>query len=349
MHGSKRVLQMYAGALLYASRVGQTCRMVRVGVDENVADELLADFPPEATIVRLGRTIPEPVDVDFWILPFYRKDAQNAFPLLRGLKVAQSLMAGVDWILPWLPPDVTLCDGRGIHDISASEWVLAAIMSMTKRIPLYRDLQTRHQWRGFATVTDGFASEPGPARGQYTILADDLSGKTVLIVGYGSIGAAIEARLTPFGVSVMRVARTPHETPKVSQVSALEALLPQADIVVLIVPLTADTRAMFGEKQMRLMKPGALLVNAARGPVLDTDALVRALEEHRIRAALDVTDPEPLPEAHPLWDAPNCLITPHIGGSTPEFIHRAFRFAAQQVRRFAAGEPLENVVTEAGY
>ncbi|HEX3569520.1 MAG TPA: 2-hydroxyacid dehydrogenase [Acidobacteriaceae bacterium] len=323
--------------------------MVRVGVDENLADELLAQFPREAQIVRLGRTIPEPMDVDFWILPFYRKDAQNAFSHLRGLKVAQSLMAGVDWILPWLPAGVTLCDGRGIHDISASEWVLAAILSMMKRIPVYRDLQAKHQWKGFASVTDGFLAEPGPARGQYTILAEDLSGKTVLIVGYGSIGAAIEARLTPFGVSVLRVARTARENPAVSAISQLDALIPHADIVVLIVPLTPETRGMFDERLLKKMKPGALLVNAARGPVVDTDALVRALEERSIRAAVDVTDPEPLPDNHPLWSAPNCLITPHIGGSTPDFIYRAFRFAAQQVRRYAAGEPLENVVTEAGY
>jgi phosphoglycerate dehydrogenase-like enzyme len=323
--------------------------MVRVGVVENLADELLADFPAEAQIVRLGKTVSGPVDVDFWILPFYRRDAQKAFPQLRGLKVAQSLMAGVDWILPWLPPNVTLCDGRGIHDISASEWVLAAIMATMKRIPLYRDLQGKHQWRGFATVTDGFLSEPGPARGQYTILAEDISGRTVLIVGYGSIGAAIEARLNPFGVSVLRVARTARANPLVSAVSELDTLIPQADIVVLIVPLTDETRGLFGERQMILMKPGALLVNAARGPVVVTDALVKALQERRIQAAVDVTDPEPLPENHPLWSAPNCLITPHIGGSTPEFIFRAFRFAAQQVRRFEAGEPLENVVTEAGY
>jgi phosphoglycerate dehydrogenase-like enzyme len=323
--------------------------MVRVGVDENLAVELLAEFPAGAEIVRLGRMIPEPVDVDFWILPFYRKDAQNAFSHLRGLKIAQSLMAGVDWILPWLPAGVTLCDGRGIHDISASELVLAMILASMKRLPLYRDLQAKHQWRGFASVTDGFLNEPGVARGQYTVLAEDLSGKTVLIVGYGSIGAAIEARLNPFGVSVLRVARSARADPLVSPVSEMDALIPRADIVVLIVPLTAETRGLFGERQMQLMKPGALLVNAARGPVVDTDALVRALQERRIRAAVDVTDPEPLPEDHPLWSAPNCLITPHIGGSTPEFIFRAFRFAAQQVRRFQSGEPLENVVTEAGY
>jgi phosphoglycerate dehydrogenase-like enzyme len=106
---------------------------------------------------------------------------------------------------------------------------------------------------------------------------------------------------------------------------------------------------MIGVVELGLMKRGALLVNAARGPVVVTDALLHALQQHRLRAALDVTDPEPLPAGHPLWSVPNCMITPHIGGSTPEFIHRAFRFGAKQVRRFIAGEDLENVVTEAGY
>ena len=323
--------------------------MLRVGVDENLAEELLADFPPEAKIVRLPRAVPAPVEVDFWILPFYRRDAQTAFEQMRGVKVAQSLMAGVDWVLPWLPREIVLCDGRGIHDISASEWVMAAIMSAMKRFPLYRDLQRAQSWRGFATVTDGFMGEGGPARGQYKVLADDVAGKTVLIVGYGSIGAAIEARLTPFGVNVIRIARSAREAPKVSAVSDLHKLLPQADIVVLIVPLTAETRGLIGANELALMKPGALLVNAARGPVVDTDALVHALNELRVRAVVDVTDPEPLPEGHPLWSAPNCMITPHIGGSTPEFIYRAFGFAAQQVRRFIAGEPLKNIVTDAGY
>jgi len=322
---------------------------VRVGVDENVAPELLTDFPPEVEIVRVSRAISAPVEIDFWIVPFTPKIAMATFPQIRGVKVAQSLMAGVDWILPWMPKSVTLCDGRGIHDISASEWVMAAIMSAMKRIPHYRDLQSQHQWRGFATASDGFLSESGPARGQYTILAEDLSGKTVLIVGYGSIGAAIEARLAPFGVNVLRVARTPRTEPKVSAISELNGLLPLADVVVLIVPLTDKTRGLIGAAEIASMKRGALLVNAARGPVVVTDALVAALSEGHIRAVLDVTDPEPLPEEHPLWSAPNCMITPHIGGSTPEFIHRAFRFAAAQLRRYIAGEPLENVVDEAGY
>ena len=323
--------------------------MVRVGVDENLAEELLKDFPREAEIVRLPKGLASPVDVDFWILLFARKDAAQVFQQLRGVKVVQSMMAGVDWIRPWLPKEVTLCDGRGIHDISASEWVMAAVMAEMKRIPLYRDLQAKQDWRGFATRAEELAGEPGVARGQYRVLSEDLAGKTVLIVGYGSIGAAIEARMTPFGVTVVRVARSAREEPKVSAISELHSLLPEADIVVLIVPLTDATRGLIGAKEIGLMKRGALLVNAARGPVVETDALVDALAAGRIRAAVDVTDPEPLPPGHPLWTAPNCLITPHIGGSTPEFIYRAFRFGAEQVRRFAAGEKLENIVTDAGY
>ena len=254
--------------------------MVRIGVDENVAEELLKDFPRQVQLVRLPRVIATPVELDFWILPFYRKDTEAAFHQLRGVKVAQSLMAGVDWILPWLPRDIVLCDGRGIHDISASEWVMAAIMATMKWLPLYRDLQNKQQWKGFATVTDGFLGEDGPSKGQYKVLAEDLSGKTVLIVGYGSIGEAIEARLTPFGVSILRVARGARRQPPVSAISDIHALLPRADIVVLIVPLTDATRGLFGAPEIALMKHGALLVNAARGPVVVTDALVAALQEH---------------------------------------------------------------------
>ena len=324
--------------------------MVRVGVDANVAEELLTGFPPEAEIVRL-RSEPggEPQEVDFWILHFVRRDAPQVFQTLRGVKVVQSMMAGVDWITPWLPKDVTLCDGRGIHDISTSEWVMSSILATMKQIPHYRDMQTAQRWRGFARQGETLDGEQGAARGLYRLLAEDLAGKTVLIVGYGSIGEAVEARLKPFGAEVVRVARRARTEPKVHAIDELKDLLPEMDVVVLIVPLTDGTRGLMGAAEIAAMKPGALLVNAARGPVVDTDALVNALEQRRIRAALDVTDPEPLPEGHPLWTAPNCLITPHIGGSTPQFIYRAFRFGAEQVGRFVRGEPLANVVGEGGY
>jgi phosphoglycerate dehydrogenase-like enzyme len=323
--------------------------MVRVGVDENLAQELLVDFPREAEIVRLPRRPSGVQDVDFWIIPFARKSAEETFRHMRGVKVVQSMMAGVDWITPWLPKDVVLCDGRGLHDISASEWVLTAILTSLKRFPYYRDMQLQQEWKGQASITDGFMKVGGAQVGQYAILADDLAGKTVLIVGHGSIGAAIEARLAPFGVKIIRLARSARKQPEVFAIGELRRLLPEADVVVAIVPLTAETNGLIGAVEIGLMKPGALLVNAARGPVVVTDALVEALQKERIRAVVDVTDPEPLPPAHPLWSAPNCMITPHVGGSTPEFIHRAFRFGAEQVRRFIAGEELENVVSDAGY
>ena len=323
--------------------------MVRVGIDATLSEELLTDFPPETEFVRLPRDLASSVEIDFWILPFARREVTELFPHLRNLKVVQSVMAGVDWLVPWVPKNVTLCDGRGVHDISASEWVLSVILATMKRLPHYRDLQARHEWRGFASGEDTLESEPGPARGQYRVLGEDLAGKHVLIVGFGSIGEAIERRLAPFGVTVTRIARTARTSPEVHSIRDLHAQLPTADIVVLIVPLTPETRGLIGEPELALMKPGALLVNAARGPVVVTDPLVQALQQGRLRAALDVTDPEPLPPDHPLWSAPNCLITPHIGGSTPEFIYRAFQFAAAQVARFARGEPLLNIVGEQGY
>ena len=164
--------------------------MVRVGVDENLAEELLVDFPREAKIVRIPRHSSEVQDVDFWIIPFAAKSAQKTFQRLRGVKVVQSMMAGVDWITPWLPQDIVLCDGRGLHDISASEWVLTAILSSLKRFPYYRDMQLRQEWKGQASIRNGFMDVGGAQVGQYAVLGDDLAEKTVLILGYGSIGAA---------------------------------------------------------------------------------------------------------------------------------------------------------------
>jgi phosphoglycerate dehydrogenase-like enzyme len=323
--------------------------MVRVGVDVSVRDELLSGFPPEATFVRIPAQPAEPIDIDFWLLPFFRKDAPQVFQYLRGVQVVQSMMAGVDWILPWLPKDVMLCDGRGIHDISTSEWVLAAILAAQKRFPLYRDQQLRQEWRNFGGTGDELLDSGGANTSLYRVMQDDLAGKTVLIVGYGSIGTAIEKRLKAFDANVLRLARTARPETGVYGIGALHELLPQADIVVVIVPMTQETKGLISAPELALMKRGALLVNGARGPVVNTGDLVEALQEFRVRAALDVMDPEPLPAGHPLWAAPNCLITPHIGGSTPQFIHRGFRLAAEQVRRFAAGETLDNVVKEDGY
>ena len=146
---------------------------------------------------------------------------------------------------------------------------------------------------------------------------------------------------------MLRVARSPRTGPVVHAVSELDNLLPLAEIVILILPSTAESRGLIGRRQLALFRQGALLVNAARGPIVNTDALVEALNSGRIRAALDVTDPEPLPEEHPLWRCPNLLFTPHIGGSTPQFAPRSLRTVADELRRYMKGEPLKNVVQAA--
>jgi phosphoglycerate dehydrogenase-like enzyme len=179
------------------------------------------------------------------------------------------------------------------------------------------------------------------------VMLEELTGKRVVLVGYGSIGKDIETMLEPFHVELIRVARTARANPKVHAVSELDALLPKAQVVVLILPATAESRWLIDERQFGLMKQGTLLVNAARGPIVNTEALVEALKSGKIRAALDVTDPEPLPPEHPLWKCPNLLITPHVGGSSPEFARRALKVAADELRRYMAGEPLLNVVQAA--
>ncbi len=168
----------------------------------------------------------------------------------------------------------------------------------------------------------------------------------MLIIGYGRIGAAIERRLAGFEVaSITRVAHRARDTePPVHAVSDLPSLLPQADVAILIAPHTPETDRMIGAQQLALLPDGALLVNVARGRLVDTDALVAELATGRIRAALDVTDPEPLPAGHPLWHSPGILISPHVGGASSAFHPRADRLLSAQLARFAAGRPLSNVV-----
>lgn len=324
--------------------------MLHVGLPANIPEQLLAEFPQgDVELLRLPDKLEGQVEIEFWIPPSFGWVAAGMFPHLRGVKVVQSLMAGVDWILPHLPPGVLLCDGRGLHDIPVSEWVLSAILVSLKRFPEYRDHQRAEVWAGQKgqRAQQAAAAKPAQAALPYFVLGDELHGKTVLILGYGSIGAAVERLLAPFGTRVLRTARTAR--PDVSALQDLPALLPQADVVVVLVPLTPDTRGMIDATVLQQMKPGALLINAARGPVVVTDALVAALQAERIHAVVDVTDPEPLPPGHPLWSAPNCFITPHVAGSVEPFAARAYQFAAAQVCRYLAGEPLQNQVSEAGY
>jgi phosphoglycerate dehydrogenase-like enzyme len=321
--------------------------MVRVGVDASIDEAVLETFTKEVRLIRVPEEPQEDIEVDFWVAAMPPRILRRQWPHLKGVKVIQAPWAGVDNLLKLFPPGVTLCDARGVHDIPTAEWALAAILAMEKFLPLFIDMQRRGRWTAGqqAQQTDALSATKLPP----TKIKDppapinDVADSTALIVGYGSIGQAIETRLAPFGAKFLRVARTAREG--VVPLSKLDDLLGQADIVVLTTPLTSETRHLMDAKRLAKMKPGALLVNAARGPLVETEALLGALQEKRIRAAIDVTDPEPLPPGHPLWSAPNLLITPHVAGDSPKFMKRAFKLACEQAGRYARGEPLLNVVT----
>ena len=318
--------------------------MLKVGVPDVVDADLHRLLPNGISLQLIPLRPTHAVEVEFWIAPPWTHQAEQMLPFLHGLRVAQATVAGVDGLLKLMPPDVVLCDARGVHNISTAEWTVAAILASLKYFPLFGDLQRAGVWSRRKEAEDHYYALHPPAIRPYpNILCEELHSQRVLIVGYGAIGRAIEERLQPFGASIVRVARTARDG--VFGIDSLPELLPTADIVVLIVPFTTETTGMIGAKELALMKHGALLVNAARGPVVDTAALLEALHSGRIRAAIDVTDPEPLPDAHPLWSAPNLLITPHIASSTPRFMVRAMEFAASQIGRYLRGEPLENVVT----
>ncbi|MGA4851536.1 2-hydroxyacid dehydrogenase [Streptomyces sp. G5(2025)] len=278
----------------------------------------------------------DPADCAFYVVPYLKSTEISVRPLsaMTSVGVVQTLTAGIDNMepgLPFLAPGVRLCNARGVHEASTAELALALILASLRGIPRFVEGQRQEEWRS----------------GFYPALAD----KSVLIVGYGSIGSAIEDRLTPFECArVARVARSARATERgpVHPLTELPALLPQADVVVVSTPLTEDTRGLVDAGFLARMKDGALLVNVARGPVVDTSALLAELESGRLTAALDVTDPEPLPAGHRLWHAPGVLISPHVGGSTSAFLPRAQRLITAQLTKYAAGEPLDNVVRITG-
>jgi phosphoglycerate dehydrogenase-like enzyme len=316
---------------------------IRVGVEALISDSLLHGFPSESEIVRIPAEPASPIEVDFWVAPIEASAARLQWPHLRGVRVVQSLYAGVDALLKIVPREVTLCDARGVHDTPIAEWAVGAILAMQKYFPFYLDLQRSRNWHGrnaaeqiYALRKDATLDEHSPT------LVDELADSTVLIVGYGSIGEAIERRLAPFGVQILRVARGAR--PGVSPVADLDGLLGLADIVVCILPLTPETHHLLNARRIASMKPGALLVNAGRGATINTQALIDALEQKRIRAAVDVMEPEPLPDESPLWSAPNLLLTPHVAGDSAKFMARALNLAAAQATRFVLGQPLHNIV-----
>jgi phosphoglycerate dehydrogenase-like enzyme len=303
-----------------------------------VADGLSGLAGVDIEVVALGRdmgdtgdvepaAIPASVaDVEFYVPSFFPSPAGSAvLGEMPGLRVVQALTAGVDWLRPHVPPSVALCNARGAHDASTAEWVVAAMLGSLRAFPLFSAEQAAGRWSYQGT--------------------DQLATKSVLIVGYGAIGAAVERRLAGFEVTVRRVARSPR--PGVAGLADLPSLLPEADVVVLLVPFTAESKGLADRGFLACMKDGALLVNAARGAVVDTDALVAEVASGRLRAALDVTEPEPLPPGHELWSLPGVFITPHVAASTPISRRRAALLVREQAEAYLRGEPLRNVISGA--
>jgi phosphoglycerate dehydrogenase-like enzyme len=262
-------------------------------------------------------------EVEFYVAPYtFDLAPLKLIRRMPALRVVQTQTAGYEHVLPYLPDGVTLCNARGVHDASTAELAVTLMLASLRGIPTFVRGQDQEDWRP----------------GWYDALAD----RTVLIVGYGGVGKAVERRLAGFEVEVLRVAR--HTRDGVADMSALPELLPRADVVVLCVPLTDQTRGLANAEFLARMRDGGLLVNVARGPVVDTDALLAELSSGRLRAAVDVTDPEPPPPGHPMWTAPGLLISPHVGGSSSAFRPRVERLIVEQIHRHVAGEPLIHIV-----
>jgi phosphoglycerate dehydrogenase-like enzyme len=257
-------------------------------------------------------------DAAFVALDWEDRETLTALPGLERVRVVQTLSAGTDWIEASVPAWATLCNARGARDTAVAEWVIGALLG--------------DAYGQFASARTRRWSDARPR---------ELHGATVLIVGLGSIGGALRQRLEAFGVRVLGVAR--HAREGVHAVAELPALVGQADAVVVLAPLTPETTGLFDSALLARMRDGALLVNAGRGAVVDTAALLAELRSGRLRAVLDVVDPEPLPDDHPLWEHA-LAITPHNAGDTAAADERAVRFAAEQLARFARDEPLHNVV-----
>jgi phosphoglycerate dehydrogenase-like enzyme len=265
-------------------------------------------------------------DVVFYVPPYEGgRRSLAVIPNMPRVQIVQSLWAGVDGVWPFMRDGISLHNAAGVHDASTAELAVGLAIARLRCLDEFAVAQARGAWLHDFT----------PA------LAD----RTVLILGYGNIGQAVERRLVGFEVNIIRVAttaRTDDEGREIHGQDELSALLPIADVVIVIMPQTPATTKLINADFLARMKDGAVLVNVARGAIVDTDALLAEVTTGRISAALDVTDPEPLPSDHPLWTAPGVLISPHVGGSTSAFAPRAKKLVEDQLNRWRQGQPLIN-------
>ena len=294
---------------------------LRAAIAPAAMDAVTARAPEGVEIVAADDTA-DLTATDFLVAPGSDWDRLGELKALTRLQVVQTLSAGTDWAEPYVPPQATLCSARGARDEPVAEWVVAALLGATSGLLECARLQTWTQRR-----------------------LVDLARWRVVIVGMGSIGQMVADRLEVFGTHVVGVVSRARGD--LYGIEDLHSLLPDADAVVVLTPLTGATRGLIGAGELAAMADGALLVNAARGKVVDADALLAEVQSGRLRAVLDVTDPEPLPDGHPLWTARGVLaITPHIAGDSAAGHDQAADLAADQLVHWAAGEALENVVRE---
>jgi phosphoglycerate dehydrogenase-like enzyme len=294
---------------------------VLVPDDEGVA--ALSDLDGVRPVrYQMGEPLPPEAGKAEVLIPGSLRATDELFAELPNLKLIQLLSAGAeDWVGS-VPDGILLSTCRGAHGGSTAEWVVAVLLSMYRELPRFTADQSSRQWERRTT--------------------DTLQGKRALIVGAGDLGQRLRRRLEAFDTRVTMVGRSARDG--VHGVSALPDLLGGHDVVALMVPLTSRTRGMVDAGFLAAMKTGAVLVNVARGPVVDTDALVAELRSGRLRAALDVTDPEPLPPEHALWTAPGVILTPHVGGAVHGVRSRSYAIAAAELRRYAGGELPNNLV-----
>ncbi|HET6510378.1 MAG TPA: NAD(P)-dependent oxidoreductase [Baekduia sp.] len=284
---------------------------------------------------RLAASLPENVE----LVDAPREDVRFAVPAygveidleaLPALEVVQLLSAGAEWMIDRVPEGVTLCNARGARDRAMAEWIVAALLADLKRVRPFAEAQAARRWK--------------------RLDIHDLSDLKVAVLGHGASGRELERLLAPFGTPVRGIARRARPDEGVVALEDAGEVLAWCDALVNLLPLTPETKRVVDAKFLSSLPDDALYVNLGRGPTTDTYALIEELRRGRLRAVLDVVDPEPLPPEHPLWEAPGLMLSPHVAGDTPGSDRAAWRLVAEQLARFARGERLVNVVSSsAGY